>query len=86
MGVKAGPGGHDAGVLGVDEGSKTSTPLWKRERMVTSDDPTSSDFRRADNEDIGENQKGNDETASPDVGDEFPSASFVITERHRQTD
>ena len=26
--------------------------------MVTSDAPTSSDFRREDNEDIGENQKG----------------------------
>ena len=58
MGVKADRGGHDGGVFGVDEGvGNTSIPLWKRGRTVTSDAPTSSDFRREVNEDVGENQR-----------------------------
>ena len=43
--VKAGLGGHEAGVSGVDEGiTNPSLPLWKRGRVVMSECPTFSDF------------------------------------------
>ena len=43
--VKAGLGGHDDGVSGVDEGvEKASIPLWKRGRVAWSGHSTISDF------------------------------------------
>ena len=43
--VKAGLGGHEAGVFGVDEGTTNpSTPLLKRERMALSVCAAFSDF------------------------------------------
>ena len=53
--VKAGLGGHEAGVLGVDEGvEKTSLPLWKRGRVAMSERQTSSDFRGAEKDFVNE--------------------------------
>ena len=44
--VKAGLGGHEAGVFGVDEGvENTSIPLRKRGRMVLSDCATFNGIR-----------------------------------------
>ena len=44
--VKAGLGGHDAGLSGVDEGAETtSIPLRKRGRTVLSDCATFNDIR-----------------------------------------
>ena len=48
--VKAGLGGHDAGVWGVDEGvEKTSLPISKRGRPARSDYPTFSEFAGVEN-------------------------------------
>ena len=55
--VKAGLGGHDAGVSGVEEGvSMTSFPIMKRGRLALSDCPTFIGFVESGNEDTSENQ------------------------------
>ena len=49
--VKAGLGGHDAGVWGVDEGvENTSLPILKWVRPSRSDYPTFSGFARREKE------------------------------------
>ena len=57
--VKAGLGGHEAGVWGVDEGvENTSLPLRKRVRMAKSDYATFSDFLSDENDYVGEKRNG----------------------------
>ena len=66
--VKAGLGGHDAGVSGVDEGvSMTPFPISKRGRLVMSDCQTLSCFVRSGNEDTSENQTESTSLAYNDV-------------------
>ena len=63
--VKAGLGGHDAGVSGGDEGvEKASIPLWKRGRMAMSGHPTFSDFIGVENENDSARQNCIDQTVS----------------------
>ena len=57
--VKAGLGGHEAGVFGVDEGvENTSIPLRKRVRMGMFVCVTFSDFWRYENDYVGEKGDG----------------------------
>ena len=54
--VKAGLGGHEAGVIGVDDGvDNTSLPLLKRGRTALSVCATSSVFMGIENDCVGGN-------------------------------
>ena len=66
--VKAGLGGHDDGVSGVDEGvEETSIPISKRGRMTWSEYTTFSDFWAVESETDNAKQNHYEETASPDI-------------------
>ena len=54
--LESGLGGHDAGVLGVDEGvENASLPLRKRRRVAMSERATFSDFNGVENQNDSEN-------------------------------
>ena len=66
--VKAGLGGHEEGVDGVDEGvEKTSLPLWKRGRVAMSERQTSSDFRGAEKDFVNEKRNRKKDGTTPDM-------------------
>ena len=66
--VKAGLGGHEEGVGGVDEGvEKTSLPLWKRGRVAMSERQTSSDFRGAEKDFVNEKRNRKKDRTQQDV-------------------
>ena len=75
--VKAGLGGHEEGVRGVDDGvKKASPPLWKRGRTVQSDHAAFSDFRMVDDQNGSQNQIHSRDAASREVSNE---CSYVIS-------
>ena len=66
--VKAGLGGHEEGVGGVDDGvANASPPMWKRVRTTTSECPTFSDFTGVANDVANENRNNCSETARQEV-------------------
>ena len=82
--VKAGLGGHDDGVSGVDEGvEETSIPISKRGRMALSEYPTFSGFWAVGSETDSAMQNHFEETASPDIKINlfFLSYVFAVTFR-----
>ena len=69
--VKAGLGGHEEGVGGVDDGVENSSPqLWKRRRTAQSDHAAFSDFRAVDYENGSHNQIHPEDASSREVSNE----------------